>query len=189
MTLSGRIWGYARVSTNEQDTGIQRAALISAGVPGNLLFEEKASGTSLDHREKLTQLLRIVEAGDVLVVTRIDRLARSMRDFANIIHDLKTRGVSLRVTEQNIDTSGAAGALMLNMLAAFAEFETQLRAERQREGIAKAKARGIYKGRKRTVKPDEVKRLKAEGLGPAAISRELKCSRQSVYRAIEAGEN
>lgn len=189
MTLAGhagRVWGYARVSTIDQDTSIQRAALIAAGVPANLLFEEKASGTNLDGREKLSQLLRIIEPGDVLVVTRIDRLARSMRDFANVIHDLRSRGIALRVTEQNIDTSGAAGTLMMNMLAAFAEFETQLRAERQREGIAKAKARGTYRGRKRTVMPDEVLRLTAEGNGPAAVARALGCSRQAVYRVLAA---
>lgn len=192
MTLggqNGRVWGYARVSTTDQDTGIQRSALLASGVPENLLFEEKASGTNLDGREKLTQLLRIIEPGDVLVVTRIDRLARSMRDFANIIHDLKTRGIALRVTEQCIDTSGAAGALMMNMLAAFAEFETQLRAERQREGIAKAKARGAYKGRKRTVIPADVLRLTSEGNGPAAVARALGCSRQAVYRVLGGTSN
>src|SRR5205807_2593499 len=104
-------------------------------------------------------------AGDVLMVTRIDRLARSIGDLQDIVRALKAKGAALKATEQPIDTSTAAGKCFLDMLGVFAEFETNLRRERQLEGIAKAKAAGVYKGRKPNIDPSEVRRLKAEGLG------------------------
>src|SRR3954468_14431317 len=105
--------------------------------------------------------------GNELVVTRIDRLARSIGDLQDIVREMRAKGASLRATEQPIDTSTAAGKAFLDMLGVFAEFETNLRRERQLEGIAKAKEAGVYKGRKATIKPDEVRQLKADGLGPS----------------------
>jgi DNA invertase Pin-like site-specific DNA recombinase len=177
------IIGYARVSTTDQDVSIQEAALRAAGC--SIVRAEKVSGTSTENREELNTVLQFLRAGDVLVVTRIDQLARSIRDLQNIVHDLKARGVSLKATEQPIDTSTAAGKCFLDMLGVFAEFETNLRRERQLEGIAKAKAEGIYKGRKATIDPAVIRGLKARGLGVSAIAGKLEISRMSVYRALD----
>jgi len=184
---TGKAFGYARVSTADQDLSIQRQALLDAGVPEALIFSEKASGTSTDGRDELARLLAMLRAGDVLHVARIDRLARSMHDFARIAHDLKKRGVGLKVTQQGIDTTmgGPVGALTMNLLAAFAQFETEIRRERQMEGIAKAKAAGAYKGRKPSVSAEQVRELLGKGLGPSQIARKLNCGRTTVYRLMD----
>lgn len=119
------------------------------------------------------------------MVTRIDRLARSIGDLQDIVRALKARGASLKATEQPIDTSTAAGKAFLDMLGVFAEFETNLRRERQLEGIARAKAEGRYRGRKATVDVCEIAQLKSEGVGPSAIAKRLKIGRATVYRALE----
>ena len=119
-------------------------------------------------------------------MTRLDRFARSNRDLQNFVHDLRGRGVTLRVLEQSIDTSTAAGKCFFDMLAAFAEFETGIRKERQAEGIAKAKSDGKYIGRKPSIDKVKVRQLTAEGMGPTAIANELGISRISVYRILKA---
>ena len=176
------LFGYARVSTTEQDLDIQVAALRAAGC--QTIRSEKKSGSERAARTELQVLLDFLREGDTLVVTRIDRLARSMKDLQDIVHELKGRGVALKATEQPIDTGTAAGKAFLDMLGVFAEFETNLRRERQMEGIAAAKARGVYKGGKPRIDPDEVRRLAAEGMRPAHIARELGISRGSVYRFL-----
>ena len=119
------------------------------------------------------------------MVTRVDRLARSIKDLQDIVHLLKERGVTLRATEQPINTQSATGKAFLDMLGVFAEFETNLRRERQLEGIAAAKARGVYRGRKPSIDPAEIYRLRAEEhLGASAIARRLGIGRASVYRAL-----
>jgi DNA invertase Pin-like site-specific DNA recombinase len=168
--------GYARVSTDDQDTSIQAAQLLAAGC--TVIRSEKRSGTSLEAREELQTILTFLREGDTLMVTRIDRLARSVADLQDIVRVLKSKGVALRATEQPIDTSTAAGKAFLDMLGVFAEFETNLRRERQMEGIAKAKAAGVYQGRKPTVPVEEVRRLHAEGVGPSAIAGQLSISHQ-----------
>jgi DNA invertase Pin-like site-specific DNA recombinase len=178
------IYGYARVSTDDQNLDVQREALKAAGC--EVIREEKRSGSIREGRTELETLLAFLRPGDTLVVTRIDRLARSMLDFQMIHADLTKRGINLRSTEQPIvDSDGALGNLMINILAAFAQFETQLRRERQAEGIAKAKANGVYKGRK-PVDRAKIQALKASGLGPAAIARALGCSEMTVFRALKA---
>ena len=127
------VYGYARVSTTDQSLDIQIAALKAAGC--EKIRSEKVSGTSTKGRQELKTLLDFVGAGDVLIVTRIDRLARSIGDLQDIVRALKAKGVALRSTEQPIDTSTAAGKAFLDMLGVFAEFETNLRKERQMEGI------------------------------------------------------
>ena len=125
------------------------------------------------------------DAGDTLVVTRVDRLARSIKDLQDIVYLLKERGVTLRATEQPINTQSATGKAFLDMLGVFAEFETNLRRERQQEGIAAAKARGVYRGRKPSIDPAEIHRLRTEEqLGATAIARRLGIGRASVYRAL-----
>ncbi len=176
------IYGYARVSTIDQDLTIQEEALKAAGC--DIVRSEKVSGTSTQGREELRNLLDFVREGDELVVSRVDRLARSVRDLQEIVSELRNKGVALRATEQPIDTSTATGKCFLDMLSVFAEFETNLRKERQAEGIAKAKAKGVYKGRTPSIDGERVKELKSRGMGAAAIARELGISRASVYRVL-----
>jgi DNA invertase Pin-like site-specific DNA recombinase len=174
--------GYARVSTTDQDLTVQVDALKVAKC--DVIRKEKASGTTTKGRTELATILDFIRDGDVLVVTRIDRLARSIADLQDIVRTLESRRAVLRATEQPIDTSTAAGKCFLDMLGVFAEFETNLRRERQLEGIAKAKAAGVYKGRKPSIKVADIERLKAEGLGPAEIAKRLKIGRASVYRVL-----
>jgi len=177
------IYGYARVSTTDQDLTVQQDALKAAGC--EIIRSEKATGTSVQGRDELNNLLDFIREGDDLIVTRVDRLARSIRDLQNIVHTLRERGVELKATEQPIDTSTSAGKCFLDMLGVFAEFETNLRKERQMEGIAKAKERGVYRGRKATINIDRVRQLRDEGLGATAISKELNIGRASVYRVLK----
>ena len=176
-------YGYARVSTTDQNLTLQREALSRAGCI--VIREEKVSGTSRQGREELRTLMSFLRAGDELVVTRVDRLARSIGDLQDIVRELRTRQVALVATEQPIDTSTAAGKAFLDMLGVFAEFETNLRRERQMEGIAKAKARGVYKGRKPTVDAAEARRLRDEGLRPSEIATRMKISRSTVWRVLK----
>lgn len=174
--------GYARVSTTDQDPSLQLTALKAAGCA--IVRTETRTGTTLAGRIELKTILDFLRPGDTLVVTRIDRLARSIADLQDIVRSLKAKGAHLKVIEQPIDTGSAAGKAFLDMLGVFAELETNLRRERQAEGIAKAKAEGRYKGRKRTIEAEAVARLKANGLGAAAIARQLGIGRASVYRVL-----
>ena len=174
--------GYARVSTTDQDLSIQETALRGAGC--DVIRAEKVSGTSIEKREELRTVMQFLRPGDTLVVTRIDRLARSIRDLQNLVHELRQRGVTLKATEQPVDTSTAAGKCFLDMLGVFAEFETNLRRERQLEGIAKAKAAGVYKGRPVSIDAEQVPKLKEGGMRPTDIAKSLNIGRASVYRAL-----
>jgi DNA invertase Pin-like site-specific DNA recombinase len=174
--------GYARVSTIDQNLKLQESALRAAGC--DVIRSEKRSGTKTAGRDELRTVLDFLRKGDTLTVTRIDRLARSIGDLQDIVRAVKAKGASLKAIEQPIDTSTAAGKCFLDMLGVFAEFETNLRRERQLEGIADAKARGVYKGRKASINPAQVKQMKADGLGPSAIAKALKIGRASVYRAL-----
>ena len=174
--------GYARVSTPDQDLSLQLATLKAAGC--DPIRAEKVSGASTTGRTELAIVLDFIGAGDTLVVTRIDRLARSIGDLQDIVRSLKAKGARLQATEQPIDTGTAAGKAFLDMLGVFAEFETNLRRERQMEGIAKAKAKGVYKGRPPSIEADKVRALKDEGIGPAEIARRLGIGRASVYRVL-----
>ncbi len=182
MTTSGHIYGYARVSTTDQDLSIQETALRAAGC--TVIRSEKVTGTTREGRTELATLMDFMRVGDELVVTRVDRLARSIGDLQDIVRSLKAKGVTLRATEQPIDTATAAGKAFLDMLGVFAEFETNLRKERQLEGIAKAKAAGVYKGRVPSVDRARVRALQAEGMGATAIAERLGIGRASVYRAM-----
>ena len=178
-------YGYARVSTGDQDLELQREALTAAGVSPDLIFAEKMTGTKREGREKLDLLLKLTDNGDMIVITRIDRLARSLRDLQNIVHELKKKDVALKATEQPVDTTTAAGKAFFDMLGVFAEFETNLRRERQAEGIARAKRSNVYTGGERRIDRERVRRLSAEGQGPSEISRKLGTSRRQVYRILD----
>jgi len=182
--MTAQLYGYARVSTTDQDLTIQEAALKAAGC--TIIRSEKKTGTTTSGRDELRTLINFTRKGDTILVTRIDRLARSIADLAAIVKELEQRGVTLRATEQPIDTSNAAGRAFLQMLGVFAEFETSIRKERQLEGIAKAKAEGVYKGRKPSIDAERIRVLMAEGKGASEIARVLGIGRASVYRIIRA---
>ena len=176
--------GYARSSTIDQEAGFQAQikSLREAGC--EKVFAEQVS--SLAERAQLEAALDYAREGDTLVVTKLDRLARSVFHLVTIGERIEGKSVALKVLEQAIDTSNCTGRLMFNMLGAIAQFERELMLERQREGIAKAKAEGKYKGRAPTarVKTPEIQRLRAEGIGPTEIAKRLRISRASVYRAL-----
>jgi DNA invertase Pin-like site-specific DNA recombinase len=180
------IVGYARTSTVEQEAGLQaqQRDLEAAGV--DRTYVEQVS--SVASRAQLELALDYLRDGDVLVVTRRDRLARSIRDLCSIVDRLGAKGVSLRILGMGLDTATANGRLMLNVLGSVAQFEREVMLERQREGIAKAKGEGKYKGRKPTAraKTDDIRRLASEGATREAIAAELKIGVASVYRVLRA---
>lgn len=177
--------GYGRVSSEGQSLAIQLDALHAAGC--EKVFQEKRSGTTTSEREALAEASDFVRDGDTLVITRLDRLARSSVDLHNIIAKLTAKGVKFRCLQQaGIDTDSGMGKLVLAILGAVAEFETDIRKERQREGIEKAKANGVYKGRKPSVDVSAVHALKASGVASSDIARQLGIGRTSVYRALES---
>ena len=176
------IYGYARVSSVDQDLTTQLDQLKDAGC--EVIRQEKASATTRDGRPELDTLLDFLREGDVLMVTRIDRLARSIGDLQDIVRAIRDKGASIKATEQAFDTGDIYGELTMNLLGCFAEFETALRKERQMEGIARAKAKGVYKGRKRSIDREKVLKMSAEGLGATEIAKTLGCGRASVYRVL-----
>jgi len=185
---SGYLVGYARTSTEEQVAGLeaQVSALKQAGC--KKLFSERVS--SVAERQQLEAALNFVREGDTFVITRLDRLARSTQDALRIVEDLENRGVNLRILDfggEPVATKSPHGKLILTMFSAVAEFERCLMLERQRHGIARAKAEGKYKGRKATAraKAHQVKALVAQGVGPSEIARKVGVSRSSVYRVLE----
>src|ERR1700676_2063759 len=185
--MPGILVGYARVSTHDQQAGhdAQLRDLRAAGCEE--IFSEQIS--AIAKRDRLNEALRFVRRGDTLVVCKPDRLARSTTDLLRIVEDLDRRGVGLIMLSrggQQIDTRSPTGKLMITMLGAIAEFERGLLLERQREGVAKAKADGKYKGRKPTAraKSAEVLRLSADGLQRTEIARRLEIGVASVYRCL-----
>ncbi|MFN9007723.1 MAG: recombinase family protein [Hyphomonadaceae bacterium] len=181
--MIGKSYGYARASSEDQDCALQEARLREAGC--DIVRSEKRTGTTLAGRDELATLMEFMREGDTLVVTRVDRLARSLSDLLTIVNTLEARRVKLRSTDQPVDTSSPAGRAFLQMLGVFAEFETALRRERQMEGIAKAKSEGRYQGRRPSVPVEEVKALAAKGMGATAIAKQLGIARSSVYAALE----
>lgn len=177
--------GYGRVSSEGQSLDIQNEALAKAGC--EKIFAEKVSGRSSSDRIELMNAIDFVRDGDTLVVTRLDRLARSVGDLHQIIETLATKNVGFRCLNQSgVDTDSSTGKLMLSILGAVAQFENDIRRERQLEGISKAKAEGRYKGRPATIDPEEVKAMRERGLGASQIAREMNIGRASVYRALAA---
>lgn len=177
--------GYARVSSLGQSLDIRHEGLIAAGC--EKVFSEKVSGRSTQDREQLAQALDFVREGDTLIVTLLDRLARSVADLHRIIERLTEKKVTFRCLNQSgVDTTSSTGRLMLAILGAVAAFENDIRTERQREGIEKAKAAGKYRGRPQSIDPNRVKELRASGMGPTQIAREMNIGRASVYRMLSA---
>jgi DNA invertase Pin-like site-specific DNA recombinase len=179
--------GYCRTSTAEQIAGLDAQREQIGTLECSKIFVEQVS--SVVERPQLQAALDYVREGDALVVTKLDRLARSTTDLLNIVQKLDSKGVALRILDfggSAVDTKSPSGKFLLTMFAAMAQFEREIMLQRQREGIAAAKALGKYKGRKPTAreKSDDVKRLHAEGIGPTQIAKRLGIGRASVYRII-----
>jgi len=175
--------GYARVSSVGQSLDIQLDKLKHC----KKIFQEKKSGTS-QKRSQLETCLEYVREDDTLVVTRLDRLARSTLHLCQIADELKRKGVELQVLDQNINTGDATGRLLFNMLGAIAQFETEIRAERQMDGIAKAKQNGVRFGAQKKLTTEQIKELqrkREEGVLIKALMNDYKLSKASVYRYLE----
>jgi len=175
--------GYARVSTEDQHLDAQLEKLHEAGC--KRIYKEKASGVKTD-RPELAAMLDYVREGDTVVSCKLDRIARSTRHLLEIVETLEKKGVAFKILNIDLDTTTPTGKLMLSMLAAIGQFEREMMLERQREGIAQAKERGQYTGRKPTAraKADQIKKLVAAGKTKVAIAKELGIGIASVYRVI-----
>ncbi len=180
--------GYARTSTIEQQAGFEAQVRDLEEAGCEKLFKEQVS--SVGKRDQLDGAIDFIREGDVLTVTKLDRLARSIPHLVEIMGTIETKGAHLNILDMGMDSSTPTGKLMLNVIGAVGQFEREMMLERQREGIAKAKAEGKYKGRAPTAraKADEVIQLHNDRYGPTEISKRLGISRASVYRIINAAK-
>ena len=179
--------GYARTPATERLAGVEAQCrdLKAAGCEN--VFKEQAP--SIGERAGLERALESVREGDAFVVTKLDRLARSVRHLLELVDRLQAKGVALRILNMGLDTANPTGRLMLTTLGAVAEFEREMMLERQREGIAKAKSEGKFKGRAPTAraKAEDVRALAARNIGPSEIARRLNIGRTSVHRILNGG--
>lgn len=184
----GEIVGYARVSSIGQSLDVQLRKLEGAGC--TKIFKEKKSAGRGSARASLRECLDWAREGDMLVVTRLDRIARSVLDLTSIVEEIRSKGVIFRVLDQGIDTSTSEGRLMFNMLGAFAEFEYDIRQERQQEGIERAKENGVKFGRKPLLGEDEIAKIRKmrvdDGLTIDQLQKRFRVGRSTIYRALSA---
>lgn len=174
--------GYARVSTIEQDLDGQLVRLQAEGCSN--IRSEKVSGASRNGRAELTTVIEFLRPGDELMVTRLDRLGRDTRDVLNLIHECEQRGAFVTVLDPHVSTRGEMGHIVLTVLGMVAQMERRFIKERQREGIERAKADGVYRGGKARFDRQRIAALHTEGLGPSAIAKVIGCSRMQVYRVL-----
>lgn len=182
----GLIFGYARVSTVEQNIDTQLEQLNNAGC--QRIFSEKVSGKDTN-RPELQNLLSQLRKGDTLIVTKLDRIARNLKDLLILVEQLNEQGVTFKILNQKVDTSTPQGKMFLSMLGMFAEFERELLLERQREGIENAKKQGKYTGRK-PVDPalkQQVIELYNNGVKPKSIIEQTGLGRSTVFKIIKEG--
>lgn len=179
------IVGYARTSTLEQEAGLEAQDRDLRAIGAERIFSEQTS--SVGPRKALEEALEFCRRGDTFAVTKLDRLARSVLNLWEIVNRLEAKGVSLRILNLGLDTSTPTGKLMLTVLGGVAEFERGMMLERQREGIAKAKAKGAYKGRKPTAraKSKDIEALAASGLSMGEIAKRLDIGKASVHRVLK----
>ena len=186
--MTATLVGYARVSTAGQSLDIQLDKLKVYGC--TRVYAEKKSGRQADTRPELQACLSFLREGDTLVISRLDRMARSILDLAKIADQLKKKGVALRVLDQALDTGTSEGRLMFSLLASFAEFENDIRAERQADGIAKAKERGVAFGRKRALTPEQCKRIKVlreeENFSIPQLAERFNVGVATIYRSLQS---
>ncbi len=177
--------GYARTSTVDQEAGFEAQLRDLKAIGCEKVFQEQVS--SVARRDQLEAAIDYLRDGDTLVVTKLDRLARSTRHLGEVMETLTDKKAHLKIMDLGIDTGTATGELVVNLIGAIAQFERKMMLERQREGIAKAKSEGKYKGRKPTAraKTDEVLQLKSEGMSATNIAKELSIGRASVYRILD----
>ena len=182
------IWGYARASSIDQSLDIQIADLNAHACEH--IRCEKVSSKTVDNRPELKLLLEFMREGDVLMVTRLDRLARSVGDLCNIVKELEKKKCTLRCTQQAIETETSTGRLLVQILGVVAEFELEIRRERQLAGITKARAEGKYKGRSKSFETDDIKKALRDNpdMPKAKLARKLGCSRATIFRAIAESE-
>ncbi|MDO9384594.1 MAG: recombinase family protein [Hyphomicrobiaceae bacterium] len=179
--------GYARTSTSDQEAGLEAQVRDLQAVGAKKIFSEQVS--SVAHRVELARALDYLRDHDTLVVTKLDRLARSVKDLLNIVEVIQSKGGHLKILAMDLDTSSSHGRLVLQLLGAIAEFERALMLERQIEGIRRARALGKYCGRKPTARArkEEIVRLLNEGHGATVVARKLGIARSSVYRVASGG--
>ena len=178
-----RLFGYARVSTSQQSLDIQVKALKEAGVHEKRIFCDRASGSKAN-REGLNLLRVKVEAGDTLIVKKLDRLGRDTADMIQLIQEFDQLGVAIKFLDDGINTEGTMGKMIVTILSAVAEAERARILERTNEGRIEAKAKGIKFGRKRSIDRQKVAKLKAQGLGATLIAKQLNIGRSSVYKVL-----
>ena len=178
-----RLFGYARVSTSQQSLDVQVNALQGAGVKAHRIFTDKSTGTTA-HREGLHLLQMKVEEGDMILVTKLDRLGRDTADMIQLIKQFDAMGVAVRFLDDGISTEGTMGKMVVTILSAVAQAECQRILERTNEGRLEAKAKGVTFGRKRTVNRQHVLMLKSQNLGASAIAKQLHIGRSTVYKIL-----
>lgn len=181
------IIGYARVSSTGQNLDIQIEKLTNAGC--EKIFQEKESGKSSDNRHELNKAIDFAREGDVLVITKLDRLARSMNDLTSLTNELNNKGVGFIVVDQDIDTTTPTGKLLFNILGSLAEFERDLIKARCAEGIERAKAKGVKLGRKPTITDEISQSIKEDveinNISKTEVAKKYGVSRQTVYRVLD----
>ena len=181
-----RLFGYARVSTSQQSLDIQVNALKESGVSENRIFTDKKTGSNVD-REGLSLLRLKLEAGDLILVKKLDRLGRDTADMIQLIKEFDSMGVSVRFLDDGISTEGAIGKMIVTILSAVAKAERQRILERTNEGRIEAKSNGVKFGRKQSVDRKAVNDLISQGIGATEISKRLNIGRSTVYKLVERG--
>lgn len=185
--MTGKRYGYARVSSTDQNLDAQITALKVAGC--DIILEEKASGKDREGRPKLALLLEVVGQGDTVTITKLDRLGRETVDMLDIAAELSKKGVGLKsLAEPWADTTTPEKKFMFTVFAGMAEWERNRIRQRQSEGIAEAKKRGVYKGGTKKFDDDAIRQMHASGIGPSEIARQIGAkSTMTVYRALGKG--
>ncbi|ACF47372.1 Resolvase domain (plasmid) [Prosthecochloris aestuarii DSM 271] len=179
-----RLFGYARVSTGQQSLDLQVKTLKAAGVKPYRLFTDTESGSTM-HRDGLLALRHKVEEGDVILITKLDRLGRDTADMIQLIKEFDELGVAVRFLDDGISTEGAMGTMVVTILSAVAQAERQRILERTNEGRMEAKAKGVQFGRKRSIDRKKVLALKEQGLGATDIARQMNIGRSTVYVILQ----
>lgn len=180
-----RLFGYGRVSTNQQRLDIQVAALKAAGVEDHRIFTDTSTGSNTD-RDGLDAIRAKVEQGDVIIIKKLDRLGRNTADMITLIEEFEEAGVKVRFLDDGISTEGTMGKMVTTILSAVAEAERKRVMERTNEGRCAAQARGVQFGRKQSIDRDRFNKLVDQGMGATAIAKAMKISRSAVYK-LKAG--